>query len=440
MDVLFIHPNFPGQFRGLASALCAKNDMRVYTLRDASRNQSLPDLPGATHWTYAPPAESSQEVHSYLRATDVGIRRGQTVARLLLEKKHQGFEPDVIYVHPAWGDALYLKDIFPDAYVIGLFEYFYQTRGADVGFDPEFPLEFDDIFRVRTMNTLQLLSLEACDLGLCATAWQRSRYPKAYQDRLQVLHEGIDTVGLAPKDGAVLEVEGASYTVGEHTIVSDHAVLRAGDEVLTYVSRSLEPYRGIHTFMRALPLILRERPNCHVLILGKDEPTYGPPPKTGAHWRDVLLAELIPRVDEAMLARVHFMGSVPYTQYLKVLAVSRVHVYLTYPFVLSWSMLEAMSMGCLVVGSRTAPVEEVIRHGENGLLVDFKDAGELAKTVNAALADPLPYAPLGRKARQDIIQGYDFAAQVLPEHLALLACQKRASETLAFLGDLPGNL
>ena len=138
-----------------------------------------------------------------------------------------------------------------------------------------------------------------------------------------------------------------------------------------------------------------------------------------------------------MLARVHFMGSVPYTRYLEVLAVSRVHVYLTYPFVLSWSMLEAMSMGCLVVGSRTAPVEEVIRHGENGLLVDFKDAGELAKTVNAALTDPLPYAPLGRKARQDIIQRYDFAAKVLPEYLALLARQKRASETLAFLGDLP---
>ncbi len=401
--MLFIHPNFPGQFRRLVTALTKEPDMQVYTLGDESWMPTF-DLPGLQRLSYPKPEPESSATHPYVQGFEAGVRRGQQVVRTLLTHKHQGLEPDVIYIHPGWGDGLYLKDIFPASKVIGLFEYYYHPRGADVGFDPEFPLTFDDIFRVRTLNTLQLHALESCDIRLSPTAWQKSRYPMAYQSQLQCLHEGIDTEQICPDPAASF-------------ILASGKVVQAGDEVLTFISRSLEPYRGFHCLMRALPEIMRQRPNCQVIIVGQDDPHYGPASRQAESWRAHYLNEFEGKIDTE---RLHFTGLLDFADYLKVLQVSRIHVYLTYPFILSWSMLEAMSAGCLVLGSDTQPVQEVINHGDNGLLFPFFDTNALVALATDALAQPQTHEALRQAARLTIQTRYDFNSVIYPQHLDLL--------------------
>lgn len=403
MNVLFVHPNFPGQFRRLAAALNEEQGVQVYTLGDESRMPVF-ELPGANRLSYPAPESAGQATHPYVQGFEAGVRRGQQVVRTLLAHKLKGVEPDIIYIHPGWGDGLYLKDIFPSAKIIGLFEYYYHPRGADVGFDPEFPLTFNDIFRVRTMNTLQLYALETCDIRLSPTAWQKSLYPAAYQQQLGCLHEGVDTGQMRPDPAAVF------------TLANGIAV-KAGDEVLTFVSRGLEPCRGFHCLMRALPGIMSNRPNCRVIIVGADKHHYGPAPQDAESWRAKYLNELRGRIDTN---RLHFTGTLSLGDYLKVLQISRVHVYLTYPFILSWSMLEAMSAGCLVLGSDTAPVREVINHGHNGILFPFFDTDALVRAATDALAYPHNYYSVRETARATIQTRYDFNSVIYPHHLALL--------------------
>jgi glycosyltransferase involved in cell wall biosynthesis len=405
LHVLFLHPNFPGQFLRLARGLARLPQCHVTTLGDASWTKENPILDNTRQLTYPQPEAGAESTHGYVRNMEAAVRRGQQVVKTLLPLKYEGYEPDVIYAHPGWGDALFIKDIFPSAKVISLLEYFYHPRGADVGFDPEFPLVFDDIFRLRILNSVQLHALQSSDVLISPTTWQRTRYPSAYHDRIEVMHEGIDTRLVAPDPHATL-------------LLDNGLTLQAGDEVLTYVSRGLEPYRGFHSFMRALPAILRERPDCRVLIVGDDKAVYGPSPKQAENWREVLLEELAGQVD---LNRVFFLGTLPYEQYLLVLQISRVHVYLTYPFILSWSMLEAMSAGCLVIGSDTAPVQEILSHQYNGLLCPFFEPDTIATQVIDALARPAVYQPLRERARALVIKSFDFESVILPKHLSLLA-------------------
>ncbi len=188
--------------------------------------------------------------------------------------------------------------------------------------------------------------------------------------------------------------------------------------MLTYVSRGLEPYRGFHRLMRALPDILRERPECQVVIVGEDKPHYGRSPKEGGNWRELMLRELDGQLD---LSRVHFTGELPYEQFLRVIQISRTHVYLTYPFVLSWSMLEAMAAGCVVVGSDTPPVREVVVHGDNGLLVPFFDSAALVAQVCEVLAEPARFEHLRLNAISGIRSVYDFDRVIWPRHMDLLS-------------------
>jgi glycosyltransferase involved in cell wall biosynthesis len=413
LDVLFIHPNFPGQFRRLVTALIQEPNIQVYSLGDESWMPAF-DLPGLQRLSYPKPEPEGSATHPYVHGFEAGVRRGQQVVRTLLTHKHQGLEPDVIYIHPGWGDGLYLRDIFPNSKIIGLFEYYYHPRGADVGFDPDFPLTFDDIFRVRTLNTLQLHALESCDIHISPTAWQKSRYPIAYQAQLQCLHEGIDTTQMCPDPAA-------SFTLANGQVV------QAGDEVLTFISRSLEPYRGFHCLMRALPEIMRLRPDCQVIIVGQDEPHYGPAPRQAESWRAHCLNELAGQIDTE---RLHFTGLLTFGDYLKVLQVSRVHVYLTYPFILSWSMLEAMSVGCLVLASDTQPVQEVIDHGHNGLLFSFFDTTALVTLATDALAQPQNYETLCQAARLTMQRRYDFNSVICPQHLNLLYSIREQQRTL----------
>ncbi len=419
MDILFVHPNFPGQFKLLAAALSGMAEHSIFSLRDAAWKDEV-DLPGLTQWAYECPENHSREIHPYLVGADAAVRRAQAVAKFLQLKIQDGFDPDVIYVHPGWGDGLYLKDLFPFAKIIAIMEYYYQPRGADVGFDKEFPMSFDDIFRVRTMNFVQQMSLESADILLCASEWQKSRYPRAYQSNIQVLHEGIDTQAIKPNETAKVHLPEIETIFGNRRWISPATTLSKSDEVVTYVSRSLEPYRGFHTFVRSLPEILSNRPNCHILILGKLQPTYGPSPKLNTSWRNFYLEEVQHNLTPEMIARVHFLGTVAYEKYLHILQISKAHVYLTYPFVLSWSLLESMSCGSVVIASKTAPVEEVMQDCVEGLLVQFDDARQVAEKVIEVLSSPDQYEHLRKNARQKIEKDYDFYNSVLPQHLNIL--------------------
>lgn len=318
------------------------------------------------------------------------------MCRLLLQLKVQGFVPDVVLAHPGWGETLYLREVFPDTQLVHLCEWFYGANGPDMGFDPEFPAALDARLRVSTWRAHHLLALELCDVAIAPTQWQKSQFPATYQPKIQVLHEGIATDALGPDPQA------------QFTLPNGH-VLKAGDPVVTYVARNLEPYRGFHVFMRSLPALLAAHPGCQVLILGGDEVSYGQPPKNAKSWREAMLREV--KLDTSSeTGRVHFLGKLPHAQYRRVLQVSAVHVYLTYPFVLSWSLLEALASGCAVVASDTAPMREVIRHGENGLLVDFFDGARLVDAACKVLADPTGMQAMRREAVESVKERFAQAA------------------------------
>lgn len=403
MNVLLIHQNFPGQFRYLALDLLKRNPQGLLAIgRD-----SAPGLPGVRLLRYRPHRAPSQETHGYLRGFEDAVLHGQQVARLLLRLRGQGYRPDVILAHPGWGETLYAKDVFPDVPLVHFCEYYYHPQGADAGFDPEFPTSLDDLSRIRTRNALHLLNLQHCDLAITPTRWQHGLHPEAFRDRIRIAHEGVPLNVLRPDSRA-------------RVTLPDGRELHAGQPVVTYVARNLEPYRGFHSFMRALPRILAGHPQAQVVLVGGDGVSYGRQPVGAPTWRARMLEEV--NVDPA---RVHFLGKVPYATYLKVLQVSAAHVYLTYPFVLSWSMLEAMGSGCLLIGSDTAPVREVLRHGENGYLVDFFDSVAMADQVLAVLHQPDAHMHL-REAARRTAQGYSIARGLTAYHSLLAdACSRR---------------
>lgn len=406
MKFLFIHQNFPGQFRHVVQALAHDPANEVIGIGEAKSLKGRPALhPRIRVLGYQPHGQTHKETHHYLRDFERHIRRGQSVVRLILKlRDEEGFQPQVVVAHPGWGEGLFLKEVFPNAKVIQYFEYYYQGTGGDVSFDPEFPSTLDDQLRVRIKNSTQLQSLVACDQGFSPTQWQQSRYPAELNSKIDVIHEGIDTDVVKPDGGAWIEVS------GQHT--------QAGGEIVTYVARNLEPYRGFHTFMRSLSKLQELRPEAKVIIVGGDDVSYGKRLPAGETYRQRYCAEVQDQVD---WSKVFFVGKLPYADYIKVLQVSAVHVYLTYPFVLSWSMLEAMAAGCLLVASDTAPVKEVIEDGKNGLLVDFFDHEQLASKVAEVLANPEKFRLLRENARKTVVKNYDLRTRCLPRMLNLLA-------------------
>lgn len=403
MNILLVHQNFPGQFKHLAPALASNPSNRVVAFGDRGNfKERTASFPGIEFHSYPTPKGASTATHHYLRGIEAGIRRGQAVYRLANQVK-KNFYPDLIFCHPGWGEGLYLKDVFPNARLLNYFEFFYHSQGVDVGFDPEFSATEDDLLRVRTKNALNLFNLAMCDWGLSPTRWQWSLHPAEYRDRVSVIFDGIPTDQVVPRtDAAVTLKTGLRLT--------------RSDEIITFVARSLEPYRGFHVFMRSLPKILQRRPKAHVLIVGRDSVSYGRSLKTGSY-RQLYLEEVGTAID---LNRVHFLGNLPYGRYLDILQLSSVHVYLTYPFVLSWSMLEAMSAGCLVVGSRTPPVQEVLRDGQNGLLVDFFSTTQIADAIERVLEHPDRMQALRDAARQTVLTDYDLRTVCLPRQLTLI--------------------
>jgi glycosyltransferase involved in cell wall biosynthesis len=401
MNILFTHQNFPGQYFHLVRHLGASREHRVVFITQRPDGE----LDGVRKIVYRPPRPVTPTMHHYLRETEAGVLNAQKVGGIALALKEEGFTPDVMLGHNAWGEPWYLRDVFPRSPLISYFEFYYRTEGGDYGFNPDEPKTLDDAPRIRTRNLGNLLGLEAATLGQTPTQWQKSRYPERYRSMLHVVHEGIDTRSLVPDPSATFELP------------NGRGVLAAGDEVVTYVARNLEPHRGFPTFMRSLPEVLKQRPKAQVAIVGGDGTSYGPAPEGNVTFRQLLLKELGDSLD---LSRVHFLGHLTYPAFVRLMQVSKAHAYLTYPFVLSWSVLEAMSIGCLVVGSRTAPVEEAIEHEKNGLLVDFFSPRETASAIVRALANDADCQAMREAARRSMIERYDLHDVCLPQQMRLI--------------------
>lgn len=404
---LFVHTNFPGQFLHLARDLSRRDEWEVAAIGSATAKP----MSGVRLERYerdAPPRIEDPVAGRFM----LDSRRGEAVVRAAMRLRSAGFTPDVVVGHTGWGELLYLRDVFPSARFASYLEFYFSFEGADVNFDPEFPPVVretgQDLASVqaalRARNTAVLLSAVQSDVLVAPTAWQASRFPADIRGRITILHEGVDTKRLVPHDGVRLELPNGRF-------------VQSGDEVLTYVARNLEPYRGFHRFMRALPDILKRRPEAQVLIIGGDEVSYGLPPAGRRTWKRAMLDEVGGMLD---IGRVHFLGRVPYDAYIGALQLSRVHVYLTYPFVLSWSMLEAMSCGAYLVASDTAPVSEVVRHGDNGILVGFLDQDRLVDAVCRGLADAARTDPIRQAARESVVSGYDLETKCLPAALSLV--------------------
>jgi glycosyltransferase involved in cell wall biosynthesis len=374
---LFVHQNFPGQYLHLVRHLVRAKKHDVVFISEPNPNR----IDGVRVVPYPKPPGPPAEVHVAARELDAALRRADIVAHTAQNLKQLGFRPDIIIGHHGWGELLNVRDVWPDTPLLGYFEFYYSADGIDVGFDPEFPTHPAEHPRIRAKNGVNLLALNLGAHGQTPTQWQLSTYPEWARPYITLLPEGVD-----------LDVCKPSAEVRRRPLKINGTTIRPGDKLVTYVARDLEPYRGFHVMMRAVPHLLRARKDVRVVLVGADGISYGRPPPEGT-WRQKMLQELGDKIDPS---RVLFPGRLDYKLYAAMLQRSDAHVYLSYPFVASWSLREALASGCVVVGGDTPTVSEFVRHEKNGLLVPFFDSKALANTVLRALED----ASLTRRLRE----------------------------------------
>ncbi|WP_354689810.1 glycosyltransferase family 4 protein [Lentibacter algarum] len=404
MKILFIHQNFPGQFKHLAPALAKHgHDTVALTLRVEKPTK----WNGVRVLPYKLKPRAAQNTHPWLVDFDTKVTRAEACYHAAVQLREQGFTPDLIIAHPGWGESLFLKDVWPKAKMAIYCELYHKAEYPHTGFDKEFQPEIraTEAMRLRLKNVNNHEHFDIADAGISPTAFQADTFPPEFRDKITVCHDGIHTDVLTPDSAARL------------TLPTGETVTRK-DELITFVNRNLEPYRGYHVFMRALPRLLKERPNARVLIVGGEDVSYGARPPKGQTWKQIFIDEVRGQIPDQDWARVHFLGRIPYDQFQSLLKVSRVHVCLTYPFVLSWSLFETMSVEGAIVASKTAPVEEAIIHGQNGRLVDFFDKDALVEEVTGLLDNASEREELGRAARKLIVNNYDLSSICLPKQLS----------------------
>lgn len=412
MRILFIHQNFPGQFVHIAPAM-AERGHEVVGLT-ASTNKRPSPVP-VLQYVWDNPRFDPQVYKMGTTYMEMA-HRGSVVASACAEIKARGFVPDLVFGHFGWGETLFIKDVWRETKLLAYAEFCYREHGLDTNFDPEFSNSDWRGSMWRTSRQAHILhAIHSVDAMLVPTRFQASTFPDYARARATVIHDGVDTDRIVPAKEATVQIPGTKLR------------FRKGDELLTFVNRNLEPYRGYHIMMRALPKILKERPNAQVVMVGDNGVSYGVRPPGDRSWKQIFLDEVKDQID---LSRVHFVGQVPYQTFIDLMRVSRVHAYLTYPFVLSWSMLEAMSAGALVIGSRTPPVEEVIEHGKNGLLVDFFDVPGWSDAIIEGLADTARYDGLREAARATVVDQYDLRRICLPKQIAWLEGFKSADAAM----------
>nr|WP_281385203.1 glycosyltransferase [Novosphingopyxis iocasae] len=376
------------------------NQVHAMTMNDAA------PIPNGVTATRSISRHGSDSKDSWARDMEAKVIRAHVTLESAVGLRQEGYVPDVIVGHPGWGDTLFLKNVWPEARFGIYCEFFYEAQGTDINFDPEFKSAGDPIIadcRAKLKALTQRLHFPMANAGISPTNFQADTYPDEFRDRITVIHDGIDTRNIRPRPDAGIQLGSGKR-------------LTRQDEVITFVARNLEPYRGYHIFMRALPKLMRERPNARVIIVGGNGVSYGAAPPEGS-WRERFLGEVVGELD---MSRVHFVGNIPYDVFTQLMAVSKVHVYLTYPFVLSWSLLEAMASGTAVVASDTAPLQEVISHGETGLLFPFFDPDGLAAQVCSLLEDEPRRASMAAKAREHVIANYDLTTVSLPRQMEWL--------------------
>ncbi len=395
MNILFLHRNFPAQFRYIAPFLANNPNNNVVFVT----NNKTVNFPNIKKVVYELKREIPEDCHRYLRFYEEAIIHGQSVAEELIKLKNQGFQPDIIYGH-SWGQTLFVKDIFPEVPVLCYFEWFYNAVGGDIGFDGKTP-NVDELAKLRIKNSHILIDLYSCDAGISPTKFQAKQFPKEFQHKIKVMHDGIDTDFCKPDDNAKFYVKEKNLT------------LTKNDEVVTYATRGMEAYRGFPEFMQAVAILLKKRPNLQVVIAGEDRVCYGAR-LMGTTYKKMMLEKL-----DLDLNRVHFVGSLPFSDYVNLLQISSAHVYLTYPFVCSWSLLDSMSCGCPIVASATEPVMEFIENDKEGLLFDFYNIQEQAEKIEFALDNKDYMQKLRVQARLKIEEQYALK-KLLPMHVEYL--------------------
>ena len=403
MKILFLHQNFPGQFKFLAPALVEKGH-EVSAMHHAGQLDNGV-WQGVQIYKYDIHRESTPNIHPWLIDIETKTIRAEACFLAAKKLKKDGFNPDIVIGHHGWGECLFIKEIWPKTKLAIYCEFFYKSKSQDVNFDPEFPTDPEiEGSRIFIKNINNFLHFEVADAAISPTLWQASTFPEPFRSKITVIHDGIDTNRIIPNNNVNIQINKSLN-------------LNSSSEVITFVNRNLEPYRGYHSFMRSLPLLLNKRPFLHVLIIGDDGVSYGGNSKRGISWKEIFVNEVFPSLSKEQISRIHFLGQVPYAQFLAILQISTVHVYLTYPFVLSWSLMESMSAGCSIVASNTQPLQEVIEHNKTGLLVDFFNYKEIADSICNLLQDKNLRECLSRNARELILKKYDLKQVCLPAQI-----------------------
>tara|TARA_Y100000766_G_C18880069_1_gene592934 strand:+ start:625 stop:1872 length:1248 start_codon:yes stop_codon:yes gene_type:complete len=404
--ILFIHQNFPAQYKHLAPALAKNLDYEVHSL---SMNNT--SVEGIKHHKYSVTKANTSNLTRLAVEFESKIIRAEAAADKCFELKESGFNPDLIISHPGWGETLFMKEIWPNCKILNYFEFFYNTKESDVDFDlaetmrPEYGFELKSKLVAR--NAPFLSAFNQSDLMISPTNFQKSTAPSEYQDRIEVIHEGIDTDAIKPNETAFIDISSGDKKIH----------LTKNDKIITFVNRNLEPYRGYHIFMRSLPKIIEKHPDAYIIIIGGDDVSYGAQPTEGSY-KDFYYNEIKDKIPKEN--NIKFLGRVEYNILLNFFAISTAHIYFTYPFVLSWSMLEAMAMETLIVGSKTPPVEEVIKNNKNGLLVNFFDHEKLSKKVNDILDNPSKFNKLKKEARKTIVDKFNLKTICLPRQIQIV--------------------
>lgn len=392
MNILFIHRSFMGQFKYLATVLSLDANNNVFFLTEDEEY----NVQGIKKVVYR--AKCKPSGNFYLENYEAALERGQNAARKAEELKKQGFKPDIIYGFAGWGSSMFIKDVFPDVPFVAYCEWYLNPTGANIGFDGT-ELTLEEKERLRCNNAHVLTTLAAADAAISPTQWQKEQSPKEFHHKISVVHDGVDTGLFAPDDNVKFIINNIEFT--------------RQDEIITYGTRGFEPTRGFPQFMEAAEKLLKKRPNTHILIAGENKVHYSA--QKNVDYKALMLKNL-----DLDMSRVHFVGTLPYNEYKKFLQVSSAHVYLTFPFILSWSILDAMSTGCCLVASNTAPVLEVIENNYNGLLTDFFNVDMLAEKIEYALDNKTKMQQIRQNARQSVVDKYDLA-KVVPQQIQALA-------------------
>ena len=393
--ILFVHQHFPGQYKHLAPALAEKYNVHSFSMFPN-------DIKGVKHHRYTPHQESSKNIHRLAVEFETKILRAEACADLAYKLKDEGFNPDLIIGHAGWGELLFIKEVWPNSKLLSYLEFHYKLYNSDIDFDKDHMVDEDKIFLRRKLisrNAAGFSQYSSSDYLITPTEFQKSTFPEFVKEKITVIHEGIDTDVFTPNE--------------KMTMTVDNVTLSRKDKIILFVNRNLEPYRGYHIFLRSLPYIQKKHPDALILIVGADGTSYGKKPPQGQTWKNIFLNEVKDQVD---LSKIIFTGYLlEHKSLTALMQMASVQVYLSYPFVVSWSLLESLSCGCLVIGSNTEPVSEIITDKKNGILTDFFDYKEIANKVNAVLDKPENYNKLTETARQHIIKNYDLKKVCLPK-------------------------